>query len=142
VARAIEEAIAARARRAEITADWVLSKLAENAAKAAQEVPVLDREGNPTGFYVYQGAVVNRALELLGKHLGMFPDRQLVGGDPTAPPITHAVEHMTVDQRRQRLGELLAAARARALPRLGYNGDGGDHNEHVHDGAGGVDDGR
>jgi hypothetical protein len=36
---------------------------------------VRDRDGNATGEYSYSGSVANRALELLGKELGMFVDR-------------------------------------------------------------------
>ena len=32
------------------------------------------------GQYVYNGSVANKALELLGKELGMFIDRKEVGG--------------------------------------------------------------
>jgi hypothetical protein len=41
----------------------------------AQNVPVLDRDGRPTGEYRYEGQVANKALELLGKEIGMFVDR-------------------------------------------------------------------
>jgi hypothetical protein len=41
-----------------------------------QAQPVLDRAGNPTGSYVYNGAAAYRALELLGKELGMFIERR------------------------------------------------------------------
>ena len=41
-----------------------------------QARPVIDRAGNPTGSYVYNGAAANRALELLGKELGMFIERR------------------------------------------------------------------
>lgn len=51
---------------------WVMEKLIENVRRAMQGEPVKDREGNPTGLYVYQGGVANKALELLGKELGMF----------------------------------------------------------------------
>jgi len=51
---------------------WVLTMLTENAQRAMQVEPVRDREGNPTGQYTYQGGVANKALELLGKELGMF----------------------------------------------------------------------
>ena len=37
-----------------------------------------DAQGNPTGVYRYDGATANRALELLGKELGMFIDRKEV----------------------------------------------------------------
>jgi phage terminase small subunit len=51
---------------------WVLRMLTENARRAMQVEPVRDREGNPTGQYVYQGAVASKALELIGKEIGMF----------------------------------------------------------------------
>ena len=51
---------------------WVMAKLTENVQRAMQVELVQDREGNPTGQYIYQGGVANRALELLGKELGMF----------------------------------------------------------------------
>jgi hypothetical protein len=41
--------------------------------------PVLDRDGRPTGEYIYAGAIANRALELLGKEIGMFIDRREQG---------------------------------------------------------------
>jgi hypothetical protein len=40
-----------------------------------QAEPVRDKDGNPTGEYRYDGAVANKALELLGRHLGMFADK-------------------------------------------------------------------
>lgn len=61
---------------AALTQSWVIDKLRDNVRRAMQETPVLDSEGNSTGVYQYQGAVANRALELLGKHLGMFRDQQ------------------------------------------------------------------
>lgn len=54
-------------------------------ARAMQHRPVLDGKGRQTGVFRYQGQVANRALELIGKELGMFVDRseQLVwDGDP------------------------------------------------------------
>ena len=40
-----------------------------------QAVPVLDRDGNPMGSYNFNASGANRALELMGKHLGMFIDK-------------------------------------------------------------------
>ena len=37
--------------------------------------PVLDNRGQSTGEYRWDGHVANRALELIGKHLGMFTER-------------------------------------------------------------------
>jgi phage terminase small subunit len=74
VSVAIHAARAAREERTQITQDWVLSRLVENVERSMQAEPVRDAEGEPTGEYTYQGAVANKALELIGKHLGMFKD--------------------------------------------------------------------
>lgn len=55
-----------------VTKEWVVEKLRENVLRAMQAQPVLDREGNHTGEYRYEGNVANKALELLGKEIGMF----------------------------------------------------------------------
>jgi phage terminase small subunit len=59
-----------------VTRQWVLDKLVENVERAMQARAVLGPEGEPTGEYKYDGAVANRALELLGKELGMFIERR------------------------------------------------------------------
>jgi hypothetical protein len=51
----------------------------ENANRAMQAQAVLDAEGKPTGEFRYNGAVANRALELLGIEIGMFIDRHEIG---------------------------------------------------------------
>lgn len=58
-----------------ITREWILGKLKQNVERALVEEPVLDREGQPIGEYTYNGAVANKALELLGKQSGMFSDK-------------------------------------------------------------------
>lgn len=72
----VQQAIAQQreeiAERVKVSQDWVLRRLVENVERAMQNEPVKDSEGNETGIYTYQGHVANRALELLGKHLGMF----------------------------------------------------------------------
>jgi len=65
----------ALAEKSSIDAQWVLEKLKENHARAMQAEPILDSKGKPTGEYRYDGAVANKALELIGKHIGMFVDR-------------------------------------------------------------------
>ncbi len=59
-----------------VSLQWVLERLVENVNRAMQAAAVTDGEGNPIGEYQYQGSVANRALELLGKELGMFVDRK------------------------------------------------------------------
>lgn len=75
VAEAVQKAKEKRAKRVELDAAWVVRRLVRNANRAASAEPVRDKEGNPTGEYRYEGSVVNKALELLGRHLGMFVDR-------------------------------------------------------------------
>ena len=53
---------------------WILDKLRENVERAMQVRPVLNRDGEPTGEYQYQGAVANKALELLGRAVHLFAD--------------------------------------------------------------------
>jgi phage terminase small subunit len=73
---AVKKLIDKRSDRTEITQDWVIKKLVENVNRAMQAEPVYDKDGNKTGEYVYQGSVANRALELLGKHVGMFTNKE------------------------------------------------------------------
>lgn len=40
-----------------------------------QEHAVLDHEGQETGEYRYEGAVANKSVELLDKHIGLFTDK-------------------------------------------------------------------
>jgi phage terminase small subunit len=86
IADAVAAGIAERAKRTEITQDWVLERLKEVAERSLQHEPARDAEGNIVGDYSFQHAGANRALELLGKHLGMFRDRVELGG-PNGGPI-------------------------------------------------------
>ena len=66
------------AKEAVIDCGWVTKRLVENVERAMQTVEVTDVEGNGTGIFTYQGAVANKALELLRRNIGMFKD---------APPV-------------------------------------------------------
>ena len=85
-------AMKARTERTEVDQDWVVERLVENANRAMQAVPVIDRDGNETGKFTYAGSVANRALELLGKHAGMFKE-----GPPVAVvgSLTYNVDYGT-----------------------------------------------
>lgn len=61
--------------KAALTREWVIDQLIENVERAMQHREVM-QGGKPTGEYVYDGAVANRALELLGKEIGMFVERR------------------------------------------------------------------
>lgn len=77
-AKATEKVVAKLA----LTKEWVLSELVKVNAAAQAAEPVLDREGNSTGEYKANLAAANRALELIGKELGMFVDRKEIRTSP------------------------------------------------------------
>ena len=56
----------------------MIQGLRKNYDRAMTEEAVLDSEGKETGNYRYNGNVANRALELIGKELGMFLDRKAI----------------------------------------------------------------
>jgi phage terminase small subunit len=90
-----------RAKRVEVSADFVVRTLVENVQRSMQAVPVLDVDGNPVGEYRYNGAVVNKALELLGRHLGMFTDRQEIEHSVRQPDNLLANLLQEVEARRR-----------------------------------------
>lgn len=63
-----------------IDREWIMRRLKENAERALQAIQAKDEDGAPAGEYKYEGSVANRALELLGKELGMFIERRESGG--------------------------------------------------------------
>lgn len=80
IAAAIQAVQAKRAEQAELNEKWILERLRENVERSMVAVPVMvfDRDKKEmveTGEYTYQGNVANKALELIGKHRGMFAER-------------------------------------------------------------------
>lgn len=81
VREAIEKAQAKRAQRVEVTQDYVLANLVEVVERTMQRAPVLDRKGEQVtdeegrAVWTFDAKGANRALELLGKHLGIFTDK-------------------------------------------------------------------
>lgn len=104
IAQAVEAARAKVSETTALTREWVLDRLQENVGRAMQVEAVVDREGNETGEYQYQGSVANRGLELLGKHLGMFTEK-----------VDHTVTVLQPEERQQRLAALLEAGKTRLL---------------------------
>ncbi len=78
VQEAITKAIQARSERTKAGQDWIVERLIENVERAMTIEPVMVGS-EKTGEYVYQGSVANKALELLGRHAGMFDDRLRLG---------------------------------------------------------------
>jgi len=58
-----------------VDAGWVLDRLREVAERCLQAVPVRDRSARETGEWTFNASGATRALELIGKHLGMFSER-------------------------------------------------------------------
>lgn len=89
VAAAIAAGQAERAKRVQVDQDYVLSSIVDTMERCKQAKPVFDRKGNPvlvetpTGelapAYAFDAGNVLRGAELLGKHLGMFTDRNDAG---------------------------------------------------------------
>lgn len=95
VIRAIEERKAERREKAELTAEYVLNKLVALTEK--------NEDVNPT--------VAVRTLELLGRHLGLYRDRQEISG-----PDGEAI-HVKEEQVRQNVADFtskLASLASRA----------------------------
>ena len=84
IASALTAAIKNRSERTEINQDWIIERLVEVVGRTMQHEEVLDRQGKPTGEFRFDSAGANRALKLLGQHLGMFGDKLDLtsGGEP------------------------------------------------------------
>ena len=109
------------AERSEITVEKILRGLWDNYEKAMRHTPVLNQAGEPTGEYRYEGAVANRALELMGRHLGMFPRESSVSGtikhevQPTIDPEEYTTGQLRAIRDGYRKAELLAPAAANVV---------------------------
>lgn len=75
IQKALTEAMAAREKRTNVTADYVLSTIAETVERCRQARPVVDDKGKETGQFQFDARAVLRGAELLGRHLGMWIDR-------------------------------------------------------------------
>jgi len=101
IAAAIEARRVKVAEKADLSVGWVLDRLRTVAERCMQAEPVLDKRGEPVlvetpsgelaPAYTFQAAPANRSLELLGKHLGMFPDKVEHTGKDGGPIQTQEV---------------------------------------------------
>lgn len=112
IREAIEKAQAKRARRVEVTQDYVLSNLVEVVERTMQRAPVTDRKGEQVtdeegrAVWTFDAKGANRALELLGKHLGIFTDkiRAEVSG-PDGGPVASEIVVRFVEPGGEQSGE-------------------------------------
>ncbi len=95
----VKELQAEKTARLCITADWVIQELVEVVKKSLQDDEIWEwdykeKKKVPTGKYVYDSKGATKALELLGKHLGMFDkkvdsDSEEIGGVVILPEILY-----------------------------------------------------
>ena len=89
-----------------------------------QTKPVYDKKGDPIGQYVYNGAVANRALELLGRYRGMFSERHemdAVDSDPAKEVSVQEPIKIDADDMVQALQVLIDAGEVRVYSDLREN---------------------
>lgn len=72
IAAGIEKRIGAQIEKLEISHDTVIGWLDEIRTRSMQGEPVLDREGNETGEWKFEGHAAIKSTELIGKHFGMW----------------------------------------------------------------------
>jgi len=121
IRRAVMDLQAVRAERVDVDQDWVLSRLVGLFNKCVEAEPFLDKHGKEVGFKAYPSSAV-KALELLGKHLGMFPNKVEVSGKDGGPIFTHEVITRMIgfDERLRSRTETLALHAG--PPRASING--------------------
>lgn len=59
----------------QLTREWVLEQLIENVSMAKALEPVISKDGQTTGEVKQNLPAANKALEMLGKEIGMFTDK-------------------------------------------------------------------
>ena len=86
IQQAITEAKKKRSEKVNITAEYVLGNLVEVAERCMQKRPVLNMKGEQVvdedgaNKWTFDSKGANRALELLGKHVGCFVDKVELSG--------------------------------------------------------------
>lgn len=84
----IEELQAERAKKLNIDAEWVLSRLVQISDRCMSAEPVMEfnyetKRLEHNGEYKFDSGGANKATELIGKHLGMFKEKLELSGNTT-----------------------------------------------------------
>lgn len=101
-----QQALQIAVKETGVTKAWIMGMLKENVERAMGIKPVLDKDGNPTGEYQYNGFVANKALALLGREIGMFVERHEL-------TLAQRLAEMPEDQRAAEMFDLVERARER-----------------------------
>lgn len=75
-----------------VSREFVLLRLRHVAERAMGVVPVLDKDGQPNGEYKSDFSAANKALELLGKQLGMFKSDQVLSVKHDRPSVKITIQ--------------------------------------------------
>lgn len=73
----------------EVTKDGLMKKLSIVTDQCMSAVPVVDRDGDPIGDYVFNAAGANKSIELQGKEIGMFVNKVEIDDGKTHQFIIH-----------------------------------------------------
>jgi phage terminase small subunit len=104
LAEYIQTLMKERSDKTAINAQWVLDRLTELTNRCMQAEMVTDREGNPTGEWKFDSSGANKALDSIGRHLGMFNDKLRVDGNMNTT--TQDITNLPQEERRARIDEL------------------------------------
>jgi hypothetical protein len=84
-------------------------------APAGVQTHATDKDGVPTGEFQYNGFVANKALELLGREIGMFVERHEL-------TLAQRLADMPGDQRAAEMFDLVQGAKQRLAQLRGIGG--------------------
>lgn len=118
ISQAIAEKRAELSKKTALDAEWVLRNLQRVAERAMQQEPVMEfnyqtRSMEPTGEYQFDSSGANRALELVGKHLGMFTDKHDV-------TLRKSISEMTDEELEAVIAEVETREGTGLLPRTAH----------------------
>lgn len=80
-----------KAKRCELSADYVINAIRSTMERCQQAEPVTDQFGHPTGVYKFDANAVLKGAELLGKHLGLFKESGTKDNPLVVAPVSVSV---------------------------------------------------
>lgn len=116
---AIAKQRAKQSKRTELNADYVITGFLEVAERCLQRAPVLQKVGNgfqqkidgeDNNVWQFNAPGANKALEMIGKHLGMFTDKIDINMN------LDISGHVTLDAAHNAIGNLTGYTGPKMLP--------------------------